>query len=129
MTNVFRQESAQYYYLITLDAINGIFLSYTKWGISSASGANDVVNYTVAAAKKNKFPDMGSNPYRAVFTLIVNDNAAYTYVNGNFFTEHRLKGDWLTASGPLSSLVLTGSSTDYGTRCKITNAEVWVMEP
>jgi hypothetical protein len=126
---VFRQESAQYYYLIALDAINGIFLSYTKWGISASSGANDVVNYTVTAAKKNKFPDMGSNPYHAAFTLVVSDNVAYTYVNGNFFTEHRLKSNWLTDSGPLSSLILTGSATDYGTRCKISNAEAWIIDP
>lgn len=126
---VFRQESAQYYYLIALDAINGIFLSYTKWGISASSGANDVVNYTITAAKKNKFPDMGSNPYHAVFTLAVSDNVAYTYVNGNFFTEHRLKSDWLTDSGPLSSMILTGSATEYGTRCKITNAEAWIIDP
>jgi len=126
---VFRQESGQYYYLIALDAINGVFLSYTKWGISAASGANDVVNYPVTAAKKNKFPKMGSNPYHAAFTLVVSDNVAYTYVNGDFFTEHRLKNDWLTDSGPLSSMVLTGSATDYGTRCKITNAEVWIIDP
>lgn len=126
---VFRQESGQYYYLIALDAINGVFLSYTKWGVSAASGANDVVNYPVTAAKKNKFPVMGSNPYHAAFTLVVSDNVAYTYVNGDFFTEHRLKSDWLTDSGPLSSLVLTGSATDYGTRCKITNAEAWIIDP
>ena len=125
---VFRQKSDQYYYLMSLDAINGIFLSYTKDGINS-SGASDVVNYTLAAAQKKKFPDMGSNPYHAVFTLIVNDNVAYTYVNGNFFTEHRLKNDWLTDAGPLSSMILTGSGTDFGTRCKITNAEAWVISP
>lgn len=126
---MFRQESGQYYYLIVLDALNGILLSYTKWGISASSGANDVVNDTVTAAKKDKLPDMGSNPYYATFTLVVSDNVAYTYVNGNFFTEHRLKNDWLTDSGPLSSLILTGSATDYGTRCKITNAEAWIIDP
>jgi len=125
---VFRQESDQYYYLISLDAINGIFLSYTKDGITS-SGAGGVVNYTIAAAQKKKFPDMGTNPYHALFTLIVNDNIAYTYVNGDFFTEHRLKNDWLTDSGPLSALILTGSGTDFGTRCKITNAEAWIITP
>ena len=125
---VFRQESDQYYYLISLDAINGIFLSYTKDGITS-SGAGGVVNYTLAAAKKTKLPEMGANPYHAEFTLIVNDNVAYTYVDGNFFTEHRLKNDWLADSGPLSALILTGSGTDFGTRCKISNAEVWVIEP
>ena len=125
---VFRQESDQYYYLITLDAINGIFLSYTRDGLSAAGGSG-VVNYTIAASKKTRLPDVGSNPYHASFILVVNDNVAYSYVNGNLFTEHRLKNDWLTDSGPLSSLVLTGSATDYGTRCKITNAEAWIIDP
>ncbi len=125
---MFRQQSNQYYYLITLDAINGIFLSYTRDGLSAAGGSG-VVNYTIAASKKTKLPDVGSNPYHALFTLVVNDNVAYSYVNGKLFTEHRLKNDWLTDSGPLSSLVLTGSATDYGTRCKITNAEAWIIKP
>ena len=84
------RKSDQYYYLISLDAINGIFLSYTKDGISS-SGVSGVVNYTLAAAKKMKFPDMGANPYHAAFTLIVNDNIAYTYVNDDFFTEQAVE--------------------------------------
>jgi hypothetical protein len=125
---VFRQESDQYYYMIALDAINGIFLSYTKEGITS-TGAGGIVNYNIAAAQKKKFPEMGTNPYHAEFILIVNDNAAYTYVNGIFFTEHRLKNDWLTESGPLSAMILTGSGTDYGTRCEITNAEAWIISP
>ncbi|HET9907208.1 MAG TPA: hypothetical protein VFQ23_11220, partial [Anaerolineales bacterium] len=79
---IFRQESDQYYYLIVLDAINGVFLSYTKQGIAS-TGAGGIVNYTLAAAKKERLPDMGANPYQAEFTLVVNDNSAYTYVNGD----------------------------------------------
>jgi hypothetical protein len=74
-------------------------------------------------------PDMGSNPYHAQFTLIVTDTTAYTYVNENFFTEHTLPANDLTQSGSLYSLILTGSDTDYGTRCKITNAELWIIEP
>ncbi|HKY53722.1 MAG TPA: hypothetical protein VJM08_05410, partial [Anaerolineales bacterium] len=125
---VFRQKSEQYYYLIALDGINGIFLSYTNLGITFA-GAVGIVNFPIPAAQKRKFPEMGTNPYHAEFTLIVNDNAAYTYVNGNFFTEHQLKNDWLTESGPLSFMILTGSDSDFGTRCEISNAEAWIISP
>lgn len=110
---------AVYYYIIALDGLNGVLLSYK--GIDG--------NHPAQLIKKMDMPDMGSNPYQAQFTLVVTDTAAYTYVNGNFLTEHRLKSNWLTESGSLSSLVLTGSDTDYGTRCKITNAELWVIEP
>lgn len=126
---LFRQEEPSasnnfgaYYYIVTLDGINGILFSYTG---GSSTG---VANYTVPLVKKLEKPDVGSNPYQAEFTLVVNDTAAYTYVNGNLFTEHKLKGNWLTESGSISSLILTGSEKDYGTRCKITNAELWVIE-
>jgi len=115
---MFRQ-AGQYYYIVTLDGLNGILLSYT--------GSDG--HYPASLIQKMSMPDVGSNPYHAQFTLVVTDTAAYTYVNGNFLTEHKLQRNWLTESGPLSSLVLTGSDTDYGTRCKIANAELWVIEP
>lgn len=107
------------YYFVALDGLNGVLLQYTKYDGS----------YPAPLIKKMDMPDMGSNPYHAQFTLVVTDTAAYTYVNGNFLTEHRLQSDWPIESGQLSSLILTGSDKDYGTRCKITNAELWVMEP
>lgn len=125
---MFRQDpnDNSLYYIIGLDGLNGILLSFTEWS-GRSSGA--LYNYPAQLIKKMKIPDMGSNPYHAQFTLVVTDTAAYTYVNGNFFTEHRLTAEHLVASGPISSLVLTGSDKEYGTRCKITNAELWVIEP
>lgn len=122
---VFREKSTDYYYLIALDALNGILLSYTKDGYDSF-GKKGPVNYTLVAAKRTRLPNVGINPYHAVFTLIVNQPNIYTYVNDNFFTEHRLRKDWLTDPGPLSYMILTGSGSDYGTRCKISNVEAWV---
>ncbi len=114
-----RQQSDHYYYIIALDGLNGILFIYkATWGDNPAP-----------LIVKKKLPDIGSNPYHAQFTLVVNDTSAYTYVNGEFFTEHRLTAEWLSESGPLSSMVLTGSDKDFGTRCKITNAKLWVIEP
>lgn len=110
---------AVYHYIIALDGLNGVLLSYK--GIDG--------NHPAQLIQKMDLPDMGSNPYQAQFTLVVTDTAAYTYVNGNLLTEHRLKSNWLTESGSIAPLVLTGSDKDYGTRCKITNAELWVIEP
>lgn len=122
---VFRQESDSHYYIAALDALNGVFFSYAKLG-SNPGGPAALLNFTVPASKRSKLPDMGKNPYQAKFTLIVNEFKAYTYVNDEFFTEHNLKHDTLTDSGPLSFMVLTGSATDYGTRCKISNVEIWI---
>jgi len=122
---IFRQESDSHYYITALDALNGVFFSYTQSG-SVSGGPATVLNFTVPAAKRSKLPDMGQNPYHVTFTLIVNEFKAYTYINDEFFSEHNLKHDTLTDPGPLSFMVLTGSATDFGTRCKISNVEFWV---
>lgn len=125
---IFRQESDSHYYITALDALNGIFFSYAKSG-SNPGGPATLLNFTVPAAKRSNLPDMGDNPYQATFTLIVNEYKAYTYINDNFFSEHNLKHDTLTDPGPLSFMVLAGSATDFGTRCKISNAEIWIPNP
>ena len=125
---VFRQESESHYYVTALDALNGVFFSYTRSG-SVPFGPATILNFPVPAAKRSKLPDMGHNPYQATFTLIVNEYKAYTYINDNFFSEHNLKHDTLTDPGPLSFMVLTGSATGFGTRCKISNAEIWIPNP
>ena len=125
---MFRQDpnDNSLYYIIGLDGLNGILLSFTEW---SGQSSGVLYNYPAQLIKKTSIPDMGSNPYHAQFTLVVADTTAYTYVDGNLFTEHRLTAEHLAAAGVLSSLVLTGSDKDFGTRCKITNAELWVIEP
>jgi len=125
---MFRQDlnDNSLYYIISLDGLSGILLSFTEW---SGRSSGVLYNYPAQLIRKASKPDMGSNPYHAQFALVVMDSTAYTYVNGNFFTEHRLTAEHLVASGPLSSLILTGSDKDYGTRCKITNAEAWVIKP
>lgn len=123
---VFRQTSDDHYYMIALDALNGVLLFYTKLGLDQF-GHPTTVHTAIRAVKKEKLPDMGNNPYHAEVTLIVNEYNAYIYVNGAFYSEHRLQKDRLTDPGTLSYLVLTGSGTDYGTRCKITNTDAWIF--
>lgn len=118
----FRQDKTdpyQYYYITALDGINGVLMMYTV----------TFEHKPASLVKKMKMPDLGSNPYHAQFTLVVSDTSAYTYVNGIFYNEYKLQNNWVAESGPLEYMVLTGSDKDYGTRCKITNAEVWVIQP
>lgn len=111
--------SIEYYYFAVLDALNGVMVFYPV-----------AFDYKRAPlVKKMDKPDVGSNPYHAQFTLVVNETSVYAYVNETFFTEHRLQSSFITGSGPLEYLVMTGADTDYGTRCKITNVELWVIEP
>jgi len=124
---VFREESDDLYYMIALDALDGVLLSVKKVGYDSF-GVASVYNFSIAANKRTKLPDMGPNPYRANFTLVVNDLKAYTYINDEFYSEYDLRKNWLTAAGPLSYMILSGSDKDFGTRCDITNAEVWIIK-
>ena len=87
------------YYIIGLDGLNGVLLSFTEWSGGNFSGVLN--NYPAQLIKKMSRSDMGSNPYHAQFTLVVTDAAAYTYVNGNFFTEHKLTADHLLRSGAI----------------------------
>lgn len=109
---------AEYYYIAALDGVNGVLLMYKV----------TFEHKPASLIKKMDMPDIGENPYHAQFMLVVNDTSAYTYVNGEFLTEHKLQSNWITEEGPLEYLVLTGSDNDYGTRCKISNADVWVID-
>jgi hypothetical protein len=125
---VFRQTSEDHYYMIAMDALNGVVLFSTKLGLDQF-GSPTTVHTAIRATKKEKLPDMGSNPYHAKVTLVLNESTVYMFVNDQFYSEHRLPQDKPVGPGMLSYLVLTGSATDYGTRCKIMNSEVWLVSP
>jgi len=121
---VFREKSKDFYYMIALDALDGVLLSYTK---KNSSWWPPILNHSIGAGRRTKLPGMGSNPYRATFTLVVNEFKAYAYINGNFHSDYELQKNWLTETGPLSFMILAGTDKDFGTRCEITNAEVWII--
>lgn len=125
---IFRYRDEKDYALIALDARHGTFLTFAEYK-NDIYGNFSVVHTNIGPIKKEKLPEIGQNPYHAIFTLIVNEDNIYTYVNGEFFTEYRLSKEFPSSSGTLSSAVLTGSINDFGTRCKITNAVAWVISP
>lgn len=120
---VFR-DNGERHYLLGLDALNGTLLMRTYINVY-----NRKVHENIAASRKSKLPDMDAGPYKVTFTLVVNDYKAYTYIDDIFYSEYNLIKDTLDWSGALSFMVLTGSETDFGTRCEITNAEAWIISP
>ena len=72
--------------------------------------------------------DYGSGPYKATFTLAVEDLKTYVYVNDEYFGEYKLLDYRITDSGPLAAAVLSATETGYGTRCTMTNVHAWVIE-
>ncbi len=68
------------------------------------------------------------NPAEASLILIVNEDKAYALVDGSFIGEYTLSKDHLTGSGFLLYSIFSGTNKDYGTRCEITNARLWIIK-
>jgi hypothetical protein len=68
------------------------------------------------------------NPASAHFEFIVFDEHAYALVDGEFIGEYTLSQDRLTNPGYFLYSIISGTNKDYGTRCEITNANLWVVK-
>jgi hypothetical protein len=68
------------------------------------------------------------NPAEAEFTILVYDNHAYVYVDDNFVGEYTLSQD-KELRGKFGYGIISGTNKDYGTKCMITNARMWDLNP
>ena len=118
---VYRVQPNMDHYLIVLDAFSGVKLA----------SSTDRGTYSMGSPQNGdeKISDFGSDPYRATFTLVVNDLKSYVYVNDVYQGEYKLLDYRITDSGLLSGAVLSATSEGYGTRCKITNMQAWIIDP
>jgi hypothetical protein len=66
-------------------------------------------------------------PAEADFTLIVKDTHAYVLVNGKESAEYTLAQS-RASKGTVGLTVLSGTNKDYGTRCEMTNLQLWLPE-
>lgn len=67
-----------------------------------------------------------SEPYQAHFEFIVSNGLAYALVNGTFVGEYTLFQDKIVNPGNIYYAMISGTNKDYGTRCTIDNATLWV---
>lgn len=117
---VYRIQSDGDHYLIVLDSFSGIKLaSSTDRGTysmgSPANGDTKALNF-------------GTSPYHANFTLVVYDLKSYVYINDHYYGEYKLLDYRITDSGELAPAVLSATDVGYGTRCTITNTELWIIQ-
>jgi hypothetical protein len=70
----------------------------------------------------------GGNPAEADVTLIVNDLKAYVLVDDQYKGSYTLDMDFLTGKGDLAYMVVSGTNSDYGTRCRMTDVVLWSMD-
>lgn len=64
-----------------------------------------------------------SNPAEADFALAVRDKSAFVSVNGEV-TEYTLSKNQ-TTQGNFAATLLSGTNSDYGTRCEMTDMMLW----
>lgn len=118
---IYRMQPNQDHYVVILDAVSGVkHASRTDRGtVSMGSPQNG----------DQTIPDVGTNPYQATFTLIVNELKTYVYLDDVYYGEYQLLEYRIRDSGPLAVAVLSAVSEGYGTRCEMTNVRVWVIDP
>ena len=68
------------------------------------------------------------NPADADVVLVVNGTKAYVIVDDYYMGSYTLDTDWLIGKGALAYAVVSGTNADYGTRCRITDAALWVID-
>ena len=68
------------------------------------------------------------NPAEADFSLVVYDNHAYVYVDDKLIGEYTLSKD-KQLKGIFGYGIISGTNRDFGTRCEITNARIWSLNP
>ena len=69
------------------------------------------------------------NPAEAEVTLAVSKGMAYILVDDVLISSHTLDTDFLTGPGVLDYVVVAGTYKDYGTRCEMTNVDLWISNP
>lgn len=68
------------------------------------------------------------NPADADVALIVNDMKAYVLIDDTYKGSYTLDTDFLTGKGDLAYEVVSGTNSDYGTRCRMTDVVLWSMD-
>jgi hypothetical protein len=68
-----------------------------------------------------------TKPYEADFSMVLNDNHVYVYVDKAFIGEYTLSVD-SNMDGKFGYTLLSGTNKDYGTKCEITNGRLWVFK-
>jgi hypothetical protein len=89
------------------EASQGRFIK--RFGVTTGSGR---VNY--------------ESPSKASFTLILNGHMAYALADDQLVGSYTLYTEKLLDPGILGYFVKSGTNKDYGTRCTIQNAKLWV---
>jgi hypothetical protein len=68
------------------------------------------------------------NPAEVELEVVVRGTQAYVKVDGEFIGEYTLFTDKMLDPGYILYSIVSGTNADYGTRCEVTNAGVWVAK-
>ena len=113
----FRAERGNYYAML-VD-------SDTAWVMRWDNGMRQFTR--IGVNKGNAVVGLG-NPAEADVVFIVNKDKAHVFIDQRLVGTYVLDSDTLTGSGDLSLGVVAGTTKDYGTQCKMTNIDLWVID-
>jgi hypothetical protein len=105
------------HYAVFLDKSRILFLH----AVSTSRYSNEV-GKTRGTGRVN----IGS-PYDADFSLVVNGNHSYIYVDKAFVGEYTLSADSIM-QGNIGYTLYSGTNKDYGTKCEITDSRLWTFK-
>ena len=71
--------------------------------------------------------DIEGNPAEADFSLVVSGHTGYVYVNKELIGEYTFAEDF-QMDGQLAYSLLSGTNKDYGTKCDMTNVQLWKLK-
>ena len=94
-------------------------------GGMDASADSGVRRFGVSAG--NGRVDFG-NPAEVNFTFIMNGNKGTALINDEYLATYTLYEGKMLDAGNLYYFVKSGSNKDYGTRCEITDASLWIVK-
>jgi len=88
-------------------------------------------SYQIGAAQgSGHMKQAFGNPAEADFALVVNEGNAYAYVDGEFKAQYNLYSDYYKyKQGALAFTIVSGTNKDFGTKCDMTNVELWKVNP
>lgn len=94
-------------------------------GGMDASADSGVRRFGVSSG--NGRVDFG-NPAEVNFTFIMNGNIGTALINDEYLATYTLYQGKMLDGGSMYYFVKSGSNKDYGTRCEISNASLWIAK-
>ena len=116
---LFGLQSNKDYFAVFLDRSRIVFLQHRL--------ALGKYAYEVGKTKGTGRVNIAGDPSEADFSLVINGHTGYVLINKDFIGQYSFAQD-ATMEGQLAYSMLSGTNKDYGTKCDVTNVQLWELK-